>query len=81
MISLYIGFFGLLGVCGLLWYICYDVVSQLITAVQAFQPGVLEIATLTFIEALWYWFPLVLVVAGVVFLVVNSQRGGRRTGY
>lgn len=75
MIAIYIGFFTLLGIGGLLWYVFYDAISQLIAAAQTYQSGLLESVTLSFIETIWHWLPLFLVIAGLMFVVINSQRG------
>ena len=69
------------GVGGLVWYVLYDIISDIFTYFQAHQSGTYSATALTFFMRLWDWFPLVLVVGGLIMVTVQSQREGQGGGY
>ena len=61
---------------GLVWYVFYDIVSDVFTFIQTNFPGTFSATTLTLFSSLWDWFPMVLVIGGLIMVTVSSQREG-----
>lgn len=69
------------GVGGLVWYILNDIVTETFTYFQTNHSGTFSVTALTFFMRLWDWFPLILVIGGLIMVTVSSQREGQGGGY
>jgi len=74
MIYIYVGFFTLLVFGGLLWYAANEAVNALLYELNLQYPAYFTGQFITFLQAIWHWFPLVLVFGGLLWVYVMSQR-------
>lgn len=66
---------------GLVWYVLNDIITDIFTFFQGHYSGTYSATALTFFLRLWDWFPLILVVGGLIMVTVQSQREGQGGGY
>jgi len=81
VIYVWLGFFLLLAAGGLFWYVLNDLVTGLLDELEAMYPGLLDQQVLAFIRSVWHWLPLLILVGGLVWVYVQSQRRAYPEGY
>jgi hypothetical protein len=71
---LYISVLVLLIIGGLISYEFNDVVITVTAMMTALYPANYSGSEVTFIGSVWYWMPLFIVFAVVIYMIVNSSR-------
>ncbi len=73
MLWLYVGFFLLL-FTAVFWWIGLQVYDETLTAMLTNWSQYLGGPEKQLIEALWNWWPFIIIIAGILWLYVNAQR-------
>jgi len=77
LIGLYVGFIALILFGGVIWYTGSTVVDEMATIVSTAFPSSWSGADsvfLTFLRNWWHWLGLFMLLGGVYWLIVNTQR-------
>lgn len=74
MILIWLTVFALLGITWIYWDILGDAFIRFLEIMTARFPGYYDTDTVTFIHAIDRWFPVMVLLGALLFVLVTSQR-------
>ena len=74
MIFIYLGFFILIVTAGVTWYVCEDIITALITNLQANYATIITGDWITFIQAVFTWMLFLIMIGGIIWVYTQSQK-------
>jgi len=81
MIYIFMVFFLIIGVGGILCYVLDVVGTEVLDMYQAAYPSLFTGPPVDFLRAIFHWMPFFVVLAGLLYVFVASQRGAEPEGY
>ena len=74
MIYIFLTFFVLLFFCGFFWLVLRQPIEGVLDKLVLDFPGYYDPVHVTFVRAILYWVPFLVLIGGIIWVIVSSQR-------